>query len=242
MVAIDFSRRSDMPELMDTEECDFETFRGCLVDLSWVNRMSFGYRPTLSFLDDAARSGLLPIDRPLRIVDVGSGYGDMLRQVFAWSRRRGIAVSMTGVDLNPWSAKAASEATPAGVPVEWRTGDVFEEVFEDPVDLVISSLFTHHLDDEALVRFLSWMEHVASVGWFVNDLHRHELPYRFFTLASRAMRMHRFVQHDGPVSFARSFERQDWLRLLAAAGVPADAASLRWWMPYRLCVERLRAG
>jgi SAM-dependent methyltransferase len=242
MAMPDFSRRSDLSELMDTEESDFATFRDCLVDLARVNQLTFAYRPTLAFLNEVARSGRLPPNRPLRIVDVGSGYGDTLRHVYAWSRRRGIAVEMTGVDLNPWAAKAAREATPAGVPVEWRTGNVFEEQFETPVDLVISSLFTHHLDDEALVGFLSWLERTAAIGWFVNDLHRHELPYRFFTLASRAMRMHRFVQHDGPVSIARSFKSPDWLRLLAAAGVPMGAAELRWWMPFRLCVKRIRTG
>lgn len=239
---LDFSRRAHTLELMDTEDCGFETFRDCLVDLARVNRLTLAYRPTIAFLNELARSGRLPEDRPLHIVDVGSGYGDMLRHVFAWSERRGVPVALTGVDLNPWSGMAAREATPKGVPVEWRTGDVFAERFEEPVDVILSSLFTHHLDDASLIRFLAFMERSAVLGWFVNDLHRHALPYHVFTHASRALRMHRFVQNDGPISITRSFQAEDWRRLLTDAEVPAGAAAVRWWFPFRLCVSRIRSA
>ncbi len=87
------------------------------------------------------------------------------------------------------------------------------------------------------MAFLRWMERHARHGWFVNDLHRHALPYHGFRLLARAMRWHRFVQHDGPVSIARAFRRAEWQRLLAEAGVPGE---VRWVFPFRLCVGRLR--
>ncbi len=240
MRTLDFSSRSAAPELMDTEDCGFETFRACLADLAFVNRATLAYRPTLSFLESVARSGHLPRDRPLEIVDVGSGYGDMLRRIGAWSRQRRIDVRLTGIDLNPWSAKAAEEATASDVPVVWRTMSIFDYRQQRPVDLVISSLFAHHLDDASLVRFLLWMENTASIGWFINDLHRHELPYRLFAAASRVMRLHRFVQHDGPVSIARAFVAADWHRLLAGADIPPENTQVEWWMPFRLCVSRTK--
>ncbi|MBC8128853.1 MAG: methyltransferase domain-containing protein [Rhizobiaceae bacterium] len=240
MSAIDFSRRATTPELMDTEDCDFATFRGCLVDLARVNRLTLAYRSTIAYLDRLERSARLPKGRALEIIDVGSGYGDMLRRVAAWAARRNIQVQLTGIDLNPWSAEAAREATPVEVPVVWRTMDVFDFRPDTRPDLVISSLFTHHLDDAALVRFLVWMEETASIGWFVNDLHRHELPYRVFATASRAMRAHRFVQNDGPISITRSFVAEDWRALLTAARIPAKGTRVDWWMPFRLCVSRVR--
>ena len=45
------------------------------------------------------------------------------------------------------------------------------------IDLVISSLLTHHLADAEIVDFLDWMETHARMGWFINDLHRHPLAY-----------------------------------------------------------------
>jgi trans-aconitate methyltransferase len=237
----DFSRRCDAPELMDDASCDYDTFRDCLVDLERVNRLTLAYRPTLGFLDRLWHDGRLPHGRPLRVLDAGSGYGDTLRQVARWARRRGVAVALEGVDLSPWSARAARDATPPDASIRWHTGDVLQHRPDAPVDLVVSSLFTHHLPDDSLLRFLRWMEDTASLGWFVNDLHRHPLPYHLFAQASRMLRMHRFVQHDGPVSIARGFTTADWCRLLAQAGIPSTVARVEWWMPFRLCVARLRS-
>lgn len=237
----DFTRRASTPELMDDASTDYETFRDCLVDLAAVNRLTLAHRPTLAFLDGLARSGALPPGRPLTILDVGSGYGDTARAIDRWAARRGVPIAITGLDLNPWSARAAGEATAPGRPIRWTTADAFDHEPEEGVDLVISSLFTHHLPDEALVRFIARMEATARIGWFVNDLHRHPLPYHAFTALSRAMRWHRFVQHDGPVSITRAFSRADWRRLLGQAGLAPDAATIAWRVPFRLCVSRLRA-
>lgn len=238
----DFSRRASTPELMDAEDTDFETFRGCLVDLARVNRLTLAYRPTLRFLDSLADAGRLPPSRPLAVVDVGSGYGDMLRAIDRWAVARGVSVRLTGVDLNPWSARAAEEATATGRPIRWASANVFDYRPEGGIDVVLSSLFTHHLDDASVVRFLTWMEGTAQTGWFVNDLRRHPLPYHGFKVLARLMRWHRFVQHDGPVSISRAFATADWNRLLAGAGIPAGAARVEGWTPFRLCVSRVRSS
>ncbi len=233
----DFSRRSEAAELMDGP-CDYETFRDCLTDLARVNRLTGAYRPTLSFLDRIRSEGRLPTDRPLHVLDVGAGHGDMLRKVAMWARGRGVPVKLTGVDISPSSARAARAATPDDMPIDWHTGDALQFRADGPVDVILSSLVAHHMPDDVLIRFLRWQDSTAGIGWFVNDLHRHPLPYHVFARASRAMRMHRFVQHDGPVSIARSFVRSDWQRYLAAAKV--DEAQVQWWMPFRLCVAKVQ--
>lgn len=232
---MDFSRRaspSELPEWMD-EPCSYEDFRACLIDLGQVNRLTFSYRPTVAFLDRLVAAASL---QELRIVDVGSGGGDMLRCVERWAKRRGIRASLTGIDLNPHAARVAGEFTPADSAIEWRTGDAF--AFTEPVDVVLNSLFTHHLEESEIVRFLAWSDAVAGRGWFVNDLCREETPSKLFGMLARAMRWHRFVQHDGPVSFRRSFREDDWERMLSAAGIAG--ARLARWTPGRLCVERVK--
>jgi SAM-dependent methyltransferase len=232
--------RSPDTEWMDTETVPYEDFRACLVDLSSVNRLSFGYRPTLRFLDRLRREGRLPAGRPLAIVDAGSGYGDTLRAVARWGAANGVALRLTGVDLNPWSTRAATEASP-GLDISFVTDDVFAYATRsgEPPDVVLSALFTHHLSDRQVVDFLRWMESTARIGWFVNDLHRHALSYFGFSAIATLARWHRFVRHDGPVSIARGFVRADWDRLLGAAGL-SGAATVRWWTPFRLCVERVK--
>jgi SAM-dependent methyltransferase len=230
----DFARRSDQPELMD-QPCDFDTFRDCLEDLASVNRLTLAHRPTFDFLERLRREERL--SQPVTIVDVGSGYGDLLRKIARWSSRRRLSVRLTGLDLSPWSARAAA-ALPSSRPIAWATANVFD--YRGAADVVVSSLFTHHLSDAEIIAFLRWMEEVATVGWFVNDLHRHPFPYYGFGLLARVMRWHRFVQHDGPVSIARAFTASDWRGYIAAAGLPEDQVELRWRFPFRLCVGRVR--
>jgi len=235
MNTLDFSSRSAAPELMDTEAVSFEEFRDCLRDLARVNRLSFAHGPTLAFLKRILKRHPGNVG-PIQILDVGSGYGDLLREVDRWAQRWGIPVALTGVDLNPWSRRAAEEASLCNRPIRWVTADAFAYQPPEGVDIVLSSLFTHHLTDPQVVRFLRWMDNTARYGWFINDLHRHPLPYHFFTRFARMAHYHRFVQHDGPVSIARAFTAADWQRLLAEAGV-AEQTKVHWQFPFRLTVE-----
>ena len=238
---MDFSRRSPDTELMDTEPVGAEDFRRCLADLATVNRVTLAHRPTLTFLSRATRRRP-PGPLGTSVLDVAYGHGDMTRAIRRWADRRGLAVALSGVDLNPHSATAARAATPDAMRIDYRTGDVFGFDPDPRPDYVVSSLFTHHLGDADVVRFLQWMERTARLGWFVNDLHRHRLPYEGFRILSRAMRWHRFVQHDGPVSITRAFVPADWDRLLAEAGIDAgpEGARVRRVAPWRLCVARLK--
>lgn len=234
----DFSRRispSGLAEWMD-EPCSYEDFRHCLQDLGQVNRLTLSYRPTLNFLDRLIERR--PQKRTLRILDVGCGGGDMLRQVQRWAAGRGVDVTLTGIDLNPYAARAASELAPNAKNIEWITGDVFS--YPHAVDVILSSLFTHHLEEEEIVRYLSWSEKTAESGWFVNDLYRDAAAYQLFGYLASVMRWHRFVKHDGPVSFLRSFREDDWYRILDKAGIAGPAVRLRRWRPARLCVEHIK--
>jgi SAM-dependent methyltransferase len=238
MTALDFSRRSGAAEWMDDDAVDYPTLRACLIDLAKANRWTLAHRPTLAFLSGLHRRGLWPKDRPLRLLDVGSGYGDLIRAIDRWADRRGLAIDLTGLDLSPWSQRAAAEATPPGRPIAWATGDAFDDT--RPADVIASSLFTHHLADAAIVRFLRHMEAQAKIGWFVNDLHRHPLPYGGFALLSKAMGWHPFVQHDGPISVARAFTAADWRASIAEAQLSLQDVRVAWRFPFRLCVSRVK--
>ena len=74
---LDFGRRSNQSELMDTEVVDFALFHQCLQQLEIVNILSLAYRPTLRWLRQTL-SEASPGEK-ISILDVGSGGGDMLR-------------------------------------------------------------------------------------------------------------------------------------------------------------------
>jgi len=228
------SRQFEITELMD-QPCSDNEIHGCLRDLASVNFCTFAYRPTLRWLDSlVARRA----STSLRILDVGCGYGDMLRKIFHWSKRRGVSVKLTGLDINPQATITAREATPSEQQITYLTGDPFS--YNIKADVVISSLFTHHLSNEEVIRFLCWMEGHATEGWFINDLHRHPIPFHIFRIWAKIAAWHPFVQHDGPISVLRSFTFVDWQRLCHAAGLGADKVDLQWHMPCRLCVGRFK--
>jgi SAM-dependent methyltransferase len=231
----DFSRRAQMLERMDDPSVDFETWRACLIDLAKVNRVTLAYRPTLAFLDRLYEGGLWPRDRPAVILDVGSGYADTLRRIGRWAKAKSLDVRLQALDLNPWSERAAERA-PESAGIQFFTEDLFDH--QSGADIILSSLFTHHLDDQEVIRFLEWQEIHARIGWFINDLERHPFSYYGFSLLSRVMLWHPFVIHDGPVSIRRAFRQDDWTRLLAKAGV--HQARIEAWFPFRLCVSRMR--
>jgi SAM-dependent methyltransferase len=223
---------------MDDDDVGFETFEGCLRDLAKANVLTLNHRPTLAFLAGLRRKRLWPADRPLRIVDVGSGYGDGLRLIERWAARRGLPAALIGLDRNPWAAKAAQAAATPGSAIVWTTADVFD--YDAPADVILSSLFTHHLDEDQLVRFLAYMDRQARVGWFVNDLLRHPVSWAGFSILARAARWHPFVGHDGPVSIRRAFSRADWRASLAKAGIMDAQIQPRF--PFRLCVAKVVHG
>jgi SAM-dependent methyltransferase len=221
------------------QPCSYHDLRACLHDIAAVNRLTLAHRPTLSWLDELVDSQPLPTS-PLRIVDVGCGYGDMLRRIEVWAAKRKLAVTLTGIDLNPAAIRAAKEATPPSQRIDWLIGDALADHTTGPIDIILSTLLTHHLPNTEIVRFLDWMENRALRGWFINDLHRQPVPYHLFRLWARLSRLHAFVQHDGPVSIRRSFIPQDWDDLCSAAAIAPGAISIRQHRPARLCVGRIR--
>ena len=216
----------------------YEDLRACLHDIAQVNRLTGAYSPTFQWLNHFY--SILPVQqKPLHIVDVGCGYGDMLRRIRQWADDRGLPVTLTGIDLNPDAIRAAREVTRPGT-VQFLSGNAYDFEPAEGIDLVISSLLTHHLERPEIIEFLVWMESVARLGWFVNDLHRQAVPYYAFKTLSLFTTWHRFVKHDGPVSILRSFRAEEWRGMVKAAGIPLNEVQIREFRPARLCVARLR--
>ena len=229
-----FAVRSAETEWMDGEDVSPETYAACVHDLAQVNTVTLTRLPTLRWLAAATERR-----EPFSLLDVGYGDGDMLRAVAVWARKHGKTATLTGIDINPRSEAAALAVTPPELGIRYLTGDAFEMSGPRP-DYIVSAQVTHHMSDAEIVGFLRWMEATAVRGWFVGDLHRHWLAYWGFRALSWAARWHPFVRHDGPISVARSFRRADWRRLVAEAGLLERDVTIRWHIPFRFGVGRVR--
>lgn len=226
----------DAEEEMDAVELAPARYARVLADLSRINALTLAARPTLGFLDRVAARGVGT--RPWRILDVGFGSGDMLARIARWRSKRGVALDLIGVDLNPNSAPVAE--TRVGGRAQLITGD-YRDLAGQGWDIILSSLVTHHMRAAERTEFLRFMDAESARGWLVNDLHRQRLPFAGYPLLAALAQVDPIVRRDGQLSVGRSFRRAEWQAMLADA-LPETAAHARVFrsFPYRLCVERIR--
>lgn len=223
---LDFSRRADLPELMDEERLDPAIYAAVIADLARVNSITRARPPTLAWL----KRQTADLER-FSVLDVGFGHGDMLRAIAAWAQGAGKRVRLVGIDLNPRSAPVARAASDPALNIDYRTGAA--EGIEFQPDFIISSLVAHHMHDVELASFIRWMEGVSRRGWLINDLHRHPIAWAGFRVLAAVLRWHPIVAHDGALSVRRAFTRADWALLLERARVQAR---VRWHVPFRWTV------
>ena len=220
---------------MDGEDVTTPDFAALIHDLAIVNTVTLARRPTLRWLRQATRG----LDH-FSLVDVGSGEGDMLRSIHAWAVKHNKTCDLTGVDLNPRSEAAARAATDPALGIDFRTGDVFNYKPATLPDFIVSAITTHHMTDAQVARFLAWLDATAVRGWYNSDLRRHWFAFYGFRALAAVARWHPTVRHDGGISVARSFVRDDWEALIAASGIPRAGVALTGEFPFRLCVGRIR--
>lgn len=223
-------------EEMDATELPPGRYARVLADLSRINALTLAPRPTLGFLERVRARGVG--DRPWRILDVGFGAGDMLVRIARWGERRGVALDLAGVDLNPKS-EVVAEARLGGR-ARLVTGD-YRNLAGEGWDIILSSLVSHHMTSTQRAEFLRFMESEAARGWLVNDLHRQRLPFAGYPLLAALAWVDPIVRRDGQLSVGRSFRPAEWRAMLGEA-LPDMASECRIFrsFPYRLCVERIR--
>src|SRR5437879_1706100 len=95
--ARDFSRRSAESEWLDSADASPEELALVLRDLARFNGAMLGHRPVIAWLRSAIKN--TPKETVLTLVDVGCGYGDLLRAIRHWASKRGLKIRLIGLDL-----------------------------------------------------------------------------------------------------------------------------------------------
>ena len=201
-----------------------------LDELETINTWLGGYQPVLNAL--ARLRSRFPNGQPLRVADLGSGGGDTLRHVARWGHKNGVALELTGIDANQFMLDYATAKSQEYPEISFQQFDIFSPEFQaKPYDVLTCSLFCHHFTDEELVTLLRQWQQQARVAVVINDLHRHWLAYYSIQWLTRLLGGSYLVRHDAPLSVARAFRREDWMKLLAQAGI--EKYELRWLWAFR---------
>jgi ubiquinone/menaquinone biosynthesis C-methylase UbiE len=203
--------RIDRPEIMDDLSRPEHEFAAAYRELASINRRLGGVRAIERFLPR--------ISNPL-MLDVAAGGCDVSEALLERRTCRIVAL-----DVNVRGLKLARRSIPLA-------GDALELPFRDETfDVVMASLFFHHLTDDECIRALQQMWRVAKRMILVNDLHRHAVAYLSIRALAAAFSNSSMVRHDGPVSVLRAFRPRELLTLARRAGVPARVYRS---FPYRL--------
>ena len=227
------ARRND-PEWMDREGNTAEDLEPTLRDLRNVNRLLGGRAALLRAL--RPRIMATPAGSTVRILDVGTGDGDLPRVIVAAARRVGRRAEVVAIDRDPVVASLARTRCAGMDGIHVVRCDALRLPFADRAfDLVTASLFLHHFEDRDAVRVLRELRRVARDVVVVNDLRRHRVAWAFIWLLGKARLVSRMSANDGPLSVLKGFTAAELLAIGRAAG--GESPSVRRLWPYRLLLE-----
>jgi ubiquinone/menaquinone biosynthesis C-methylase UbiE len=228
-----FKQRSRKPERIDTGDYTPEEYDRFLKDISFINRR-LGDAAAIdnTLLREIERSGVERVS----VLDVGAGSGEILCQIAEYGRASGTSTKLTGLDLNPRSARSIRDVSLRFPEISSVTGNALTLPFaDDAFDFAISSLFTHHLSDVEIASVLSEMNRVARRGIFVVDLHRHAAAWLLFHLFCTVYRMSPMVRQDGALSVKKGFRPDELADLAEQAGL--ERISVTRHAPFRLVLS-----
>jgi SAM-dependent methyltransferase len=220
------SEREVQPEVMDQPGLDPQLHHRALRALARINALSRSadiFYPPIR--DLARRLG----GGPLSILDLASGGGDVTIGLWRRLQRSGIAARVVGRDKSPTAVEIARQrAVRLGADVSFEIGDALERREGEAFDVVVTSLFMHHLNRSDAVLLLERMQCAAQHLALVNDLQRCRLGYALAVAVSRLTTRSPVVRVDGPRSVEGAFSIAEARRLAADAGMHGAIVSRRW--------------
>ncbi len=208
-------------ELLDGP-LDRALLEGNLRDMSRANRWLGGCRLSWHALSHVARS--VPSGRRLRLLDVGTGAGDIPLFLLRRARTAGLALEVEATDIRPeivdYARRLAGD-TP-DLHIALADGDGIDHG-DASFDVVHASLLLHHLDEPAAEALLAEMARVCRRAVIVNDLLRARRVWLGAWLLARLVTGNPYTRHDAPLSVRRSYLPAEVEAMAARGGMEVEA-------------------
>lgn len=204
-----------VPEHMDEPDAPREELDHALRLIRGVNARLGGTRALLQNLEKWSRAW--PKDRPVTLLDVGTGSADIPVAAVRWARSRGFDLRVTAVDNHETTLDLAREylereGMADAITLESADARVLVERYGvGSFDYAHAGMFLHHLPDIEVMTVLRVMERVSRVGIVWNDLIRSRLAYAgIWLVTARSTEM---VKHDARVSVLKGFTKREVLEI-----------------------------
>ena len=230
---VDLSARDRHPELMDQPGLtEIEHFQA-LNTIGRFNRLTglsrIFWRPI------ARLAGRVP-DRPLRILDLACGGGDLACSLWQHAQRAGIEVEVAECGISPVALKLCRmNAERLSAPIEFFELDAVNGTLPDDYNVLTCSLFLHHLSDADGESLLRRMAESARRMVLLDDQMRSRLGFWLVILVTKLLTRSRLCRVDGPPSIRAAFAFPEVQQLVSQAGL-SDAILTKHW-PDRFLLE-----
>jgi 2-polyprenyl-3-methyl-5-hydroxy-6-metoxy-1,4-benzoquinol methylase len=221
----DITQRSRRPELMDDPALDESEHVHALRGLARLNFISGSVGIIWRPIRELARR----LSRPVRVLDLATGAGDLPIGLWHRARRSGVRLEIAACDLSPQAiAHAQSAAAHGAAAVRFFQLDALHDSLPPDYDVITSSLFLHHLDDDDAVHLLRRMTDAARQMVLVNDLRRCRRGLFLAYVMPQLLCRSRVVHVDGVLS-VRAAYTLDEVRELACRAELKEASVLPRW-------------
>ncbi|MFO0783258.1 MAG: methyltransferase domain-containing protein [Phycisphaerales bacterium] len=221
------AKRQLEPELMDDPHLPERDHDRALAGLARVNVLGQGARVLWPFVRREALA-VAGSRRPLIVLDVATGSGDIPVALARWAAAAGLACEWHAMDRSAHAlARAVGRAQDAGVTLHPHEGDVTQGV-EGKYDLVLSSTFVHHLEEEAAVRALRHMAAACTRRLVICDLRRSTLGLATVWMVSRICSRSPVVHFDALASVRAAFTPAELRALAERAGLASATVHSIW--------------
>jgi 2-polyprenyl-3-methyl-5-hydroxy-6-metoxy-1,4-benzoquinol methylase len=230
------NRRRLQPELMDQPDLEPERLHKALLGLERINWFSRSAHILWPAINAAATNAGLST---LSLLDIGTGAGDIPIRIWRKARRAGFDLQIAGCDQSRRSIDfARKRAEKYTASVSFFQHDVIANGIPGEYDVIMCSLFLHHLQESIAVEVLRAMARSARRLVLVNDLARGKPGLLLALVATRMLTTSEVVHVDGPRSVEGAFTPREAQSLARGAGLQGAVVLKKWPCRYLLVWKR----
>ncbi len=230
--------RSYQKELLDGDNIPFDDIKQNMKELNTINTLLGGHAITIAGLQKIlSQKNTTTLIKPLLVCEIGCGGGDNINAIHSWAIKNNLSIQFIGIDIKEECIEFAQQQYPA-MPVAWILSPYENVNFVNKPDIIFSSLFCHHFTNEQLVKQLQWLNSNATLGFFINDLHRNNIAYYLIKWLTNLFSKSYFVKNDAPLSVARGFKKSEWINICLQAKI--EQYSLKWKWAFRYLLVHIK--
>ena len=206
--------RSTEKEFMDDLDFSGQDLDESFSFIKFINLLGGGQRAVINGLKQTLKAW--PKKKPMEILDVGCGLGDIGVAISRWGTANGFTIFYYGLEQNEHILQAARTQS-GGKNIQFIQGNIFDEAIPE-ADLVIASMVFHHFNDQEIVKAIAHLSRKSRVALMINDLERSVSAYAICYLLTFFLQNEK-SRKDALLSVEKGFTLEEMEGLMRTAGV-----------------------